>query len=61
VRCAECEIEAPPDARGWRGYRVDDPEDGDEPMIGHFCPACSEREFGRLPSGRRAEPGNGWS
>ncbi len=35
-------------AWGWRGYRIDDPEDGDLPEIGFFCPDCAYREFGPL-------------
>ena len=33
---------------GWRAYRIDDPEDGDTPEIGFFCPDCADREFGPL-------------
>lgn len=32
-------------ARGWRGYRIDDPEVGEEPALAFFCPTCSAREF----------------
>ncbi len=44
--CEECGAEATPGAWGWRGYRIDDPEEGDTPEIGFFCPDCAEREFG---------------
>ena len=35
-------------AWGWRGYRIEDPEEGDLPEIGFFCPDCAFREFGPL-------------
>jgi hypothetical protein len=38
--CAECGLESPPDAAGWRGYLDDD---GAAVM---FCPGCAAREFG---------------
>jgi hypothetical protein len=40
--CAECGVESPPDAAGWRGYLDDD---GAAVM---FCPDCAEREFGAI-------------
>ena len=40
--------EATVGAWGWRGYRIDDPDDGDIPGVGFFCPDCAEREFGSL-------------
>jgi hypothetical protein len=48
IRCEECGAPATGDAWGWRGYRIDDPEDGDLPEIGFFCPDCAYREFGPL-------------
>jgi hypothetical protein len=48
IRCEECGAPATGDAYGWRGYRIDDPEDGDLPEIGFFCPDCAYREFGPL-------------
>ena len=48
LRCEECSAEAIAGAWGWRGYRIDDPEDGDPPEIGFFCPDCAYREFGPL-------------
>jgi hypothetical protein len=48
LRCEECGVEATAGAWGWRGYRIDDPEDGDLPEIGFFCPDCALREFGPL-------------
>jgi hypothetical protein len=48
LRCEECGDQATAGAWGWRGYRIDDPEDGDPPEIGFFCPDCAYREFGPL-------------
>ena len=48
MECEECGTHAIGDAWGWRGYRIDDPEDGDPPEIGFFCPDCAYREFGPL-------------
>lgn len=45
LRCAQCETISGLYARGWRGYRTDDPELDEEPALAFFCPACSAREF----------------
>jgi hypothetical protein len=39
LNCAECGVESPTEAAGWRGYPADDNE------ILFFCQTCSEREF----------------
>jgi hypothetical protein len=46
-RCVECRG-APSHgrARGWRGYRWDEPYTDDPPAIAFHCPGCAEREFG---------------
>ena len=56
VRCTECDIEATGTARGWRTYRGEDPDAGEEPLLLHYCPVCAEREFGELPNRNRPEP-----
>jgi len=48
MHCEECGVQATGAAWEWRGYRIDDPEDGDPPEIGFFCPECAYREFGPL-------------
>jgi hypothetical protein len=48
LRCEECGVASAGSAWAWRGYRIDDPEDGDPPEIGFFCPDCAYREFGPL-------------
>jgi len=47
ITCAECGQVAY-DARGWRGVRVDLPDEGDEPALAFYCPDCAAREFGGL-------------
>jgi hypothetical protein len=48
VRCQECgrEAEVEAHAAGWVAYRVDLPDDPDEPEVIVFCPECARREFG---------------
>jgi len=46
VRCVECGISSGAFWVGWRAYRTDDPELGESPQLGFYCPACSIREFG---------------
>ena len=45
--CSECGCVSDDRWRGWLAERVDDPETGEAPRIGFYCPECSEREFGR--------------
>jgi len=47
VQCAECDSSSGLYWRGWRAYRVDDPELGEPPAVAFYCPTCAEREFGR--------------
>jgi hypothetical protein len=46
LRCAECKTISSSYASGWRGYRTDDPEEGEPPALAFYCPDCAEREFG---------------
>lgn len=43
--CWECLTVADEQARGWRAYRADGPDDP-EPIVLCYCPACAEREHG---------------
>jgi hypothetical protein len=44
--CVECGAEADEDAAGWRIYRADVPQQGDEePELAAYCPECAGREF----------------
>jgi hypothetical protein len=46
LRCTECGARSDVDALGWRGYRMEDPEEGDAPALAFYCPFCAQREFG---------------
>jgi hypothetical protein len=46
VRCEECGSSSGLHWKGWRAYRYDDPEIGEPPLIGFYCPTCAENEFG---------------
>ena len=44
-QCAECgEFLLPTDEDRWEAYLTDD----EPPELAFYCPACAEREFGRL-------------
>jgi hypothetical protein len=43
--CTECPRVSSMTARGWRAYRVDDPEAGDPPALAFYCPECAEEIF----------------
>jgi hypothetical protein len=43
--CAECPRVSSASARGWRAYRVDDPDEGGPPEIAFYCPDCARREL----------------
>ena len=44
--CAQCCLEAPPDAKGWQMHLGYDVGKDERPEAFVFCPACAEREFG---------------
>jgi hypothetical protein len=44
--CDECGTLSKTHAWGWRGYRMDDPEEDEFPALAFYCPICAEREFG---------------
>jgi hypothetical protein len=46
VTCLECGGPSDRAWKGWRAYRVDDPELAEPPTLGFYCPACAEAEFG---------------
>jgi hypothetical protein len=49
LECQECRLLSDEEARGWRMYRADDPDDPfADPLIASYCPDCAEREFGPL-------------
>jgi hypothetical protein len=46
LRCAECGLAAPPDARGWKEQIGDDPCADELPEVVLSCPECWGLEFG---------------
>lgn len=56
LSCIECGTAstATPSARGWRGYRCDDPDRFEPPALAFYCPKCAVAEFGPAPSRRTA-------
>jgi hypothetical protein len=46
LRCERCGSISGLYARGWRGYRTDDPEHDKRPALAFCCPACSARALG---------------
>jgi hypothetical protein len=48
LRCVECGATSDAAARSWRGYRIDEPCEDEEPALAFYCPSCAEREFGGL-------------
>lgn len=46
LACVKCPRVSSVSARGWKAYRSDDPETGEQPTLAFYCPACAEREFG---------------
>jgi hypothetical protein len=43
--CVECGTLSDEEARGWRAYRMNDPEGRGRPAIACYCPMCAEQEF----------------
>ena len=51
IVCVECgAMSATPSLRGWRGYRIDDPEDEEPPALAFYCPSCAVTEAGGRPT-----------
>ena len=48
LRCVECKAMSGSGPERWRGVRCDDPEENERPALAFYCPACAEREFGKL-------------
>ena len=46
LECVECGVLSGPEATAWRGYRIDDPNENEEPALAFYCPSCAYREFG---------------
>lgn len=50
--CVECGRPSSPEARGWRLYHAEDPDEEGEIVLVAYCPACAVREFGDARAGR---------
>ena len=46
LECVECGAISDLEAIAWRGYRIDDPNENEQPALAFYCPACAYREFG---------------
>lgn len=44
LRCEECGCNSET-GKDWRGYIVEDPDDGEGPLVCTYCPPCAEREL----------------
>jgi hypothetical protein len=52
LRCEECGCLSE-SGKGWLGYIVEDPEDGEEPIVCTYCPPCAQRELDARPRSHR--------
>jgi hypothetical protein len=44
LACTGCPRVSSFSAKGWKSYRVEDPDDDGEPELAFYCPECA-REF----------------
>ena len=51
--CSECGRPSGPEAKGWRLYRVEDPDEEGEEILAAYCRACAVTAFG--PWAERSE------
>lgn len=53
LSCVECRITSDEQAKAWRTYLADDPEEPEgEPLLASYCSTCAAREFGPTPRER---------
>jgi hypothetical protein len=52
LRCEECGCLSE-SGKGWLGYLVEDPEDGEDPVVCTYCPPCAQRELDARPLSHR--------
>ena len=45
LACVECPRVSSISARGWKAYRIEDPERNEPPWLAFFCPDCAEKAF----------------
>jgi hypothetical protein len=48
LTCVECGCVSE-HGRAWFGLIVEDPEDGEGPVVATYCPPCAERELDAAP------------
>ena len=48
LACAEYPRMSSVTARGWKGYRTDEPETDEPPQLAFCCPAGARCEFGAI-------------
>ena len=46
LACVECPRVSSVSARGWKAYRVEDPDLNEPPQLAFYCPECAARESG---------------
>ena len=46
--CVECGRPSGPEARNWRLYRIEDPDEEGEEILAAYCSRCALRELGEL-------------
>ena len=46
LRCQERGYPSGSEAKLWRLYLVDDPDEDEESVLAAYCPTCAVREFG---------------
>lgn len=46
LACVECPRVSSVSARGWKAYRVEDPDRNEPPQLAFYCPECAARETG---------------
>jgi hypothetical protein len=46
LACVECPRVSSVTARGWKGYRSDDPDTEEPPRLSFYCPECAHEHFG---------------
>ena len=44
--CVECGRPSAPEAKGWRLYRVEDPDEEGEEVLAAYCRMCAVTELG---------------
>jgi hypothetical protein len=45
LACAECPRVSSITARGWKAFRVENPETDEPPELAFYCPGCAEEIF----------------